>query len=364
MASLLFVTGTPASVHAGSGTFVGISVLRQALAEAGHRVDLIAPEGGSPGTLRRLLFNLHARRAARARRGRYDAIVGFDLDGLFVAAPGTPRIASIKGVIADELRFERGMTRLSLRAAALLEGLHVRRADRVLATSRYAAGRIAEEYGVAREAISVVPEPIDLARWDGALARTGRVAAHAPVILCVAHLYPRKQVATLLRAMSLVKAPAVLRVVGTGPESAVLSALARESGTDDRIEFLGHVPFESLVAHYRSADVFCLPSVQEGFGIVFLEAMAAGLPIVASRASAVPEVVTDGECGVLVPPQDVPALAFTLDQLLGDEGTRRRLGEEGRRRVRLYDAPIVAGEFLRAIGLSRAAAPGAAAGTQ
>ena len=197
--------------------------------------------------------------------------------------------------------------------------------------------------------------------WNAALDAAPRAPRGGEaVVLCVAHLYPRKNVAALVRAMTLLRQPARLRIVGTGPETPALEALVRELGLGDRVAILGHVPFESLVAEYRNADVFCLPSLQEGFGIVFLEAMAAGLPIVACRAAAVPEVVPDGECGILVPPReiqglastlDVPALASALDRLASDASERTRLGEAGRRRVARYDAPLVAREFLEAIGI-------------
>jgi len=206
-----------------------------------------------------------------------------------------------------------------------------------------------EEYGAEGERIRVVPEPIALARWETALAAARPEPRPGPVVLCVAHLYPRKQVATLVRAMTLLSAPALLRVVGTGPELSKLQALARDLGVADRVSFLGHVPFSELVAEYRAADVFCLPSVQEGFGIVFLEAMAAGLPVVGCQAASVPEVVPDWECGLLVPPRDVPALAFAPDRLLSDRSERRRLGAAGRRHVVRYDAPRVARQFLEAI---------------
>jgi glycosyltransferase involved in cell wall biosynthesis len=349
VANLLFVTGTPASVEGGSGTYVGISVLRDALTRAGNRVELIARNAQSAGTFSRLLFNLGARRAAN--RKPYDAVVGFDLDGLFVSAPGARRVASIKGVIADELRFERGTTRLGMRLVSRFEKLHVRRADRVVTTSDYAAARIAEEYEVDREPIRVVPEPIDLPRWQAALAAAPTVPRGEPVILCVAHLYPRKQVSSLVRALLLLRSKARLRVVGTGPELPALQQLVGELGLTDRVDLLGHLPFERLVQEYRNADVFCLPSLQEGFGIVFLEAMAAGLPVVACQTASVPEVVPDWECGLLVPPRDVPALAFALDRLVGDGGERRRMASAGRRRAARYDAPIVARQFLKAIGL-------------
>ncbi len=351
MARLLFVTGTPAGVRQGSGTFVGISVLRQALEDAGHRVEQLAPDLSSHALLPRLAFNLAARRDA-ARRGAFDAVVGFDLDGLFVRVPGARRVASIKGVIADERRFERGWTRFAMGLAARLERANVRRADVVLTTSAYAATRIVEEYGVERSRIAVVPEPIALARWKTALDAAPRAPRGGEaVVLCVAHLYPRKNVAALVRAMTMLEAPVRLRIVGTGPETPKLEALVRELGLGNRAAILGHVPFESLVAEYRNADVFCLPSLQEGFGIVFLEAMAAGLPIVACRAAAVPEVVPDGECGLLVPPHEIRALASALDRLASDASERTRLGEAGRRRVARYDAPLVASELLEAIGI-------------
>ena len=128
VARLLFVTGTPADVHSGSGTFVGISVLRRALEEAGHRVDMIAPPGGRPVSFAgRLLFNLAARRSARGIAP--EVVVGFDLDGLWLDASGGRAVASLKGVLAEEARFERGAARLRLRTEAFFERLHVRRVE-------------------------------------------------------------------------------------------------------------------------------------------------------------------------------------------------------------------------------------------
>ncbi|MEE8561276.1 MAG: glycosyltransferase family 4 protein, partial [Gemmatimonadota bacterium] len=93
------------------------------------------------------------------------------------------------------------------------------------------------------------------------------------------------------------------------------------------VELLGELPtMEAVKAEYRRADVFCLPSLQEGFGIVFLEAMAAGLPIVALRTAAIPEVVPDGETGLLVNPDRPEALREALIRLLRDHGLRAAMG--------------------------------------
>ncbi len=338
-------------------------MLAAALREAGHEVVLLAPEPARRGLslARRLAFNIQVRGGALESAAGAAAIIGFDMDGVFVRPRGVFRVVSIKGELAEEARFERGSARLRLTIESRFEKWSARHADRVVATSLHSKERIREDYGVAEERIRVVPEPIDLARWDRALslavhaapaAGSVRAPGEPASILCVAHLYPRKDVATLLEAVARLPAGVVLRVVGTGPERGRLEERARSLGISARVELAGHVPFDRLAAEYRRADVFCLPSRQEGFGIVFLEAMAAGLPIVAARAAAVPELVREGETGALVPPGDAPALAAALRTLLQDPAERRRLGEGGRRRVLDYDAPIVARRFLDAIDVT------------
>jgi glycosyltransferase involved in cell wall biosynthesis len=350
MARLLFVTGTASDVRGGSGTFVGISVLLRALLARGHTVDLLAPPPGRSLSLPgRLLFNVRTWDAVR----RFDPemVVGFDLDGIFLRRGGARSIASLKGVLADEARFEHGAARARLSIEAFFERIHVRRAEIVLATSAYSAARVVEDYGVPSGQVRVVPEPIELARWKQLLETSQALPRDRPSLLCVAHLYPRKDVTTLVEAMAPLKAAAVLRVVGDGPELSSLRSLVRRRGLGDRVEILGHVPLARLAAEYARASVFCLPSRQEGFGIVFLEAMAAGLPIVAARAAAAEELLGAGDCAMLVPPGDVAALTAALDGLLVDATARQRLGAAGRCRVERYDAPIVAGRFLEAIGL-------------
>ena len=351
---LLFITGTAADVPGGSGTYVGISVLCEALKARGHQVEMLAPapHRGSVSFSHRFLFNIRARMAARKLLPAADVLVGFDLDGFLVQSRGVRLVAAIKGVLADESRFERGFARVRLTIESFLEGFHVRRVDRILTSSSYSAARIAESYGVPAERIAVVPEPIDLDRWRQVLNAVPELPREGKTILCVAHLYRRKDVATLLAAMSRLSHEVVLRVVGTGPELASLRRQAQELRLGRRVEFLGHVVFDRLAEEYRRADVFCLPSRQESFGIVFLEAMAAGLPIVAARAGAVPEVVPDGVCGILVPAASPDELAQALDRLLSSAEERSRMGEAGRRRAPLYDASLVATRFLEAVGLT------------
>ena len=147
-------------------------------------------------------------------------------------------------------------------------------------------------------------------------------------------------------------ADAILRIVGTGPNAPASNISPRTLGITDRIHFLGHLPFAALIAEYRNATLFALPTEQEGFGIVFLEAMASSLPIIATRVAAVPEVVSDGVTALLANPGDQSTLAQLLATLLGDSDLRKRLGDAGRAHASRFAAPVVARQFLTAIGIT------------
>ena len=168
MARLIFVTGTSSTVAEGSGTWVGISVLRDAIVALGHEVTIISRQPA----VSRLGFNIRIRRRLRSLQA--DAIIGFDLDGVFAPKNGALHIAAIKGVLADEAKHERGINRILLEIEARLERRHVHRANRVITSSAYSAGRIAEFYSLDRDKITVVPELIDLKTWQRALTDAPR----------------------------------------------------------------------------------------------------------------------------------------------------------------------------------------------
>ena len=181
-------------------------------------------------------------------------------------------------MIADVMPFERGAAKASVILQAHLEKLHARRADLVITPSRYCAERLDELYGV-RNAI-VIPELIDLERWHDLLRQVGsRPDAERFTVLCVCRFYARKRVDLLLRAAAMLRGriPELeIRIVGGGMEEARLRSLWRELHLESAVKWIGDVTQRQLAAEYQRADVFCLPSIQEGFGIVFLEAMAAG----------------------------------------------------------------------------------------
>jgi phosphatidylinositol alpha-1,6-mannosyltransferase len=164
-----------------------------------------------------------------------------------------------------------------------------------------------------------------------------------PVVVCVSRLVPRKGQDTLIRAMPriLAKEPeAVLLIVGGGPYGRDLRRLASETGVADAVRFTGAVPWSELPAHYGAGDVFAMPCRTrrggldvEGLGIVYLEASATGLPVVAGDSGGAPDAVLDGETGWVVRGSSVEDTADRVITLLGDPELRRRMGERGRRWV-------------------------------
>jgi phosphatidyl-myo-inositol dimannoside synthase len=345
------LSSTPLNPLEGSGTFVGIAGLARGLAALGHEV-LVRPLGRRTRvhTLDRWLYNVGV--ALVPPRG-VDLVIGVDLDGfLWARRRRTPFVASLKGIIADERKNEHGWVRALLGIQARWERLNTRRADLVVVTSRYSAEVARREYGVPADRMTVVPEPIDLEAWDDRLARAERRPRPGPTVLSVARLYPRKRLGDLLRAGVILRGripDAQIRIVGRGPEWGSLVGLHAELGLGDSVRLLGDLSIERLAEEYVNADLFCLPSVQEGFGIVFLEAMAAGLPVVACRAAAIPEVVLEGVTGVLTPPRDPAALAVAVEGLLRDPDRAGRLGAEGRRRAAGFTPRHVAERFLDAV---------------
>jgi glycosyltransferase involved in cell wall biosynthesis len=193
------------------------------------------------------------------------------------------------------------------------------RATAVTAPTPRAVDLLTRATGLSATAISC---GIDAARYAGGSEEPGR-------ILFVGRLDREKRVDELLRA--LVGLPeARLEVVGDGAERAAWHRLAADLGVADRVDWRGFVSEEELVAAYRRCAVFCMPGVAELQSLVTLEAMAAGKPVVAADAMALPHLVRPGRNGWLFPPGDVPALTARLGAVLADDATRRRMGGASR----------------------------------
>ncbi|MFF4797437.1 glycosyltransferase family 4 protein [Streptomyces sp. NPDC001351] len=177
----------------------------------------------------------------------------------------------------------------------------------------------------------------------GAAIRARLGLTDRPVVVCVSRLVPRKGQDTLILAMPRILAAepeTVLLIVGGGPYEKDLRRLAHETGVADSVRFTGAVPWSELPAHYGAGDVFAMPCRTrrggldvEGLGIVYLEASATGLPVVAGDSGGAPDAVLDGETGWVVRGGSAEEAADRIVVLLGDAELRRGMGERGRRWV-------------------------------
>jgi glycosyltransferase involved in cell wall biosynthesis len=195
-----------------------------------------------------------------------------------------------------------------------------------------------------------VPELIDLEAWQSMLrANPSQAQPGKFVVLSVCRFYPRKRLDVLLGAADRLreKIPCLqVRIVGGGPETTKLRRIWLKKRLQGTVVWLEDISQAGLLREYYRSDVFCLPSVQEGFGLVFLEAMAAGKPIVAVRAGAAPEVVPHG---LLANPDDEEDLAEKILRLYQNAELRRSLSVIGLEFIQRFDAPQVARMFLNAI---------------
>ncbi|SHN54900.1 Glycosyltransferase involved in cell wall bisynthesis [Geodermatophilus obscurus] len=228
-------------------------------------------------------------------------------------------------------------TRLLRALGGAVERSALRRADAVVVlTDRTAAALVAD--GVPAERVSTVPSGFDPRLFAGrppdAFPGVGR-----PRIGYVGRLAPQKRADRLVEAFGRMREPASLVVVGDGPDRQRVHALA--AGLP-RVHLTGFVEHTAVPAVLASLDVLALPSAYEEMGSVLTEAMASGLPVVASDVGGIPEVVHHGVTGLLVPPGDADALAAALDRLAADPELRARLAAGALVRAEEYAWPRLA----------------------
>ena len=217
--------------------------------------------------------------------------------------------------------------------------------DAVTFISRYTRRRFAAAFGP-HAALEHLPPGVDTDRFaPDPAARTELRARYGlgerPVIVCVSRLVPRKGQDMLIRALPSIRQRvdgATLVIVGGGPYQATLHRLAGRYGVADHVVFTGAVPGAELPAHHALADVFAMPCRTrgagldvEGLGIVYLEASATGVPVVAGRSGGAPETVRDGETGLVVDGWEVADIAAAVSEILADRECAARMGAAGRR---------------------------------
>lgn len=238
------------------------------------------------------------------------------------------------------------------------------RADLVIAPSP-SAGRSLRALEL-RARVEVASNGVDTERflpeWLAADRARPPRSHGRPVVLYAGRLSREKGMEALMDAIDALlrsETPAAMHVVGDGPYRSLLEQRFRDAMAAGRVILAGHVPWDSMPQVYQAADVLLFPSPVETQGLVVLEAMASGLPVAGVRAGAIPDVVRDGENGVLVEPGDGAALARAALWILSDERRRSALAREARRTALGHALDRVAGrlEELYASVLRRAQAP-------
>jgi glycosyltransferase involved in cell wall biosynthesis len=252
------------------------------------------------------------RRAARRADLVHTHLVHADVYGAF----GARRVVSTKH---NDDPFRAGAFRFVERALA-------RRAARIIAITESLARFQVERVGLPARKVEVIHYGLDDLPQAWGENPPDPVSPDTPVLLCVCRLEPQKGVDVAIRALREIPG-AQLVVLGEGPQRGELEQLARE--LDLPVYLPGRVP--DVAAWLRRADLLVHPVRWEGFGLALLEAMLASLPIVATKVSSIPEIVVDGETGLLVPPDDPGALAAAVNRVLADPSD---YGERGRARAR------------------------------
>lgn len=219
----------------------------------------------------------------------------------------------------------------------------LKRCRRVLALSRSLADATIG-LGVPGDKVEVVPNGVDTQRF------TPSLSSREPLVLAVGSLIERKGMRYLIQAMANVL-PALpdfkLVIVGEGPQLQSLLTLARSIGLADRISITGYQTHQQVSAWMQRASLFILPSLEEGLGVVLLEALASGVPCVATQVGGIPDVIT-ADTGSLVPAADSEALGRAISTLLNDPNRLERMRHNARQRaIEHYDWSIIAARLIR-----------------
>ena len=245
-------------------------------------------------------------------------------------ASGLPLVFTLHNLVpADLTGLERAIVQFALR-----------RVTRIVAVSEAVAQSARVAFGPIPQ-MTVVRNGVDTDRFTNPALPTrdaARAVLNLPpdavVVLCVARLSPEKGMNTLLDAAHIArhKTPRLrVVVVGDGPQKSELERAAHSASLGEIVTFLG--ARNDVPELLRAADLYVQPSLAEGLGLAAMEAMASGLPVVASRVGGLPEVVKENETGLLVPPGDAPALANALTLLLHDANLREAMGRAGKERA-------------------------------
>lgn len=366
------------------------STLAKAVAALGHDVTVLTEADDGPGRFSDGLVTVHAIRRAAPRQWKLGRLVpipwirrsfavwqalsrlhhqqAFDLvsfpdgygEGLrYSYSPLAPYVIRVSGPASIVQEWDaRLVPPVRARAEAWIERRPVARASLLLVATRAFADYLAHRWSLDRERTRIIRNPVDVDRFRP--VSPGR-RQERPRVLFVGHVQHLKGLATLAAAVAPVatRHPTVeFLIVGNDTRSAPggtsmrrsIEAVLRDTGAPESVRFVGAMPHSELVAMYQSCSVFVLPSLHEVYGNVVLEAMASGRPCVVTSAVGASELVAEGECGRVVPPENPEALAAALSEVLSlPDELRDEMGARGRRTVeRACATSVIAAQTVAA----------------
>ncbi len=264
-----------------------------------------------------------------------------------------PHVATFHTLAEVKLRARAGESEPEARASG--ERRVIAAADRVVAFSEHEREAITSLYDADRDRIEIIPCGVDVDRFrpmDGGQAKEQLGLQGSKVALFVGRIEPLKGIDILLKAVAQLEEPEAVKTLIVGGDAEGdreverLKSLAGELGISSQVSFMGRIEQQELPAYYSAADVCVVPSWYESFGLVALEAMACGTPVVASRVGGLPTIVKDGVTGYLVPWRCPEPFADRLDILLNNATINRTMGEAARSRALTMGWSAVADRLL------------------
>ena len=205
-------------------------------------------------------------------------------------------------------------------------------------------------YGAKPAKIDISLLTIDIDGFYDLLSKCTKTHNEKPVILFCGYLIKLKGVDLLLKALSLVKNEYRLDIIGSGGEEETLRVFSKELGVEDNINFLGYKSRDEIAIFYKNADIFVFPGLNDAFGLVLVEAIVSGLPVISSiYAGGAKDTVIEGENGFIVDPEDVESLTKKIDLLLSDKKLRGDMGKKSFELSKNFRLQNVSGGFFEAI---------------
>lgn len=345
-----------------SGVGLHATNLTKALLDEGHTITLLLPEDQAPQlslphitvvTVKKpkfsrsqarwlsLSFSFNAALRKLETQNKFDLIHFTDARESFFCAPSAPMIGHVNDTYSAELKtlleYKKNypdwlMRWLYYSAVHFLEARKLHRLKLIVANSRFTSEMIAKTYPNTTAKVRHCYKSVDVARYQPLkeLREATFPDPDQPVILFVGSNMHRKGVPDLIKA-----APGVIEnypqakfiIVGSDKAIGSLKTLCSDLKVSQNFEFVGWQSQEDLLGLYLRASLFVMPSLTEALGVTFLEAMAAGVPVIGTEVGGIPEIIQNGFNGLLVPVKSPASITEAINQLLADENLRKRLAD-------------------------------------